>query len=82
MNNNNMEMLNGEFQDNEKVIRVLKNMDFSLIVGYQTLIAVYTLHYTFKNKTSFTIWAIQIKCNSMRLTIIQNTSMRKEKTSC
>ena len=55
---NNMKMLNGGFQDNKKIIKRLKKVNSSLIVGYQIFHNYVRSHYTFKNKTLFEICGI------------------------
>lgn len=35
MNNNKMEMMNGEIREREKVIRGMKKMDTPILPGYQ-----------------------------------------------
>ncbi len=74
MNNNQMERLNGEFRDREKVVRGIKKVDSVIIDGYQLYHNYVRPHMELKGKTPADMCRIIIEGNNKWKTIIQNAS--------
>ncbi len=74
MNNNQMERLNGEFRDREKVMRGIKKVDGAIIDGYQLYHNYVRPHMALDGKTPADKCGIIIEGNNKWLTLIQNAS--------
>jgi len=74
MNNNQMERLNGEFRDREKVVRGIKKVDSVIINGYQLYHNYIRSHMALGNMTPADKCGIIIQGNNKWLTLIQNAS--------
>ena len=74
MNNNQMERLNGEFRDREKVVRGIKKDDSVIIDGYQLYHNYVRPHMSLDNKTPADKCGIIIEGNNKWKTIIENAS--------
>ena len=72
MNNNQMERLNGEFRDREKVVRGIKKKDSVIIDGYQLYHNYIREHMALHGKTPADKAGIIIEGNNKWKTIIQN----------
>ena len=77
MNNNQMERLNGEFRDREKVVRGIKKVDSVIIDGYQLYHNYVRPHMSLKGKTPADMCGIDIQGDNKWKTIIQNASQKK-----
>lgn len=77
MNNNQMERLNGEFRDREKVVRGIKKDDSVIIDGYQLYHNYVRPHMALDGKTPADMCGIDVKGNNKWLTLIQNASKPK-----
>jgi putative transposase len=76
MNNNQMERLNGEFRDREKVVRGIKKVDSVIIDGYQLYHNYVRPHMALKGKTPADKCGIIIKGDNKWKTIIENASRK------
>ena len=74
MNNNQMERLNGEFRDREKVVRGIKKTDSVIIDGYQLYHNYVRPHMALNGKTPADICGIEIHGNNKWKTLIENAS--------
>jgi len=74
MNNNQMERLNGEFRDREKVMRGIKKVDGVVIDGYQLYHNYVRPHMALDGKTPADKCGIIIEGNNKWKTIIENAS--------
>ena len=74
MNNNQMERLNGEFRDREKVVRGIKKRDSVIIDGYQLYHNYVRPHMALDGKTPADMCGIDIKGDNKWKTIIQNAT--------
>jgi len=74
MNNNQMERLNGEFRDREKVVRGIKKVDSVIIDGYQLYHNYVRPHMALKGKTPADKCGIIIEGDNKWKTIIENAS--------
>lgn len=74
MNNNQMERLNGEFRDREKVMRGIKKVDGVIIDGYQLYHNYVRPHMSLDGKTPADMCGIEIKGLNKWKTIIENAS--------
>ena len=74
MNNNQMERLNGEFRDREKVMRGIKKVDGAIIDGYQLYHNYVRPHMALDGKTLADKCGIIIEGNNKWKTIIENAS--------
>ncbi|MBI1664025.1 MAG: IS1/IS6 family transposase [Nitrosopumilus sp.] len=72
MNNNQMERLNGEFRDREKVVRGIKKVDSVIIDGYQIYHNYVRPHMALDGKTPAQACGIDVQGNNKWLTLIQN----------
>ena len=78
MNNNQMERLNGEFRDREKVVRGIKKVDSVIIDGYQLYHNYVRPHMALKGKTPADKCGIIIEGNNKWKTLIQNSSIKRK----
>jgi len=78
MNNNQMERLNGEFRDREKVVRGIKKVDSVIIDGYQLYHNYVRPHMALKGKTPADKCGIIIEGNDKWKTLIQNSSIKRK----
>ena len=76
MNNNQMERLNGEFRDREKVVRGIKKDDSVIIDGYQLYHNYVRPHMALDGKTPADKAGIIINGENKWKTIIQNASKK------
>ncbi len=76
MNNNQMERLNGEFRDREKVVRGIKKDDSVIIDGYQLYHNYVRPHMALHGKTPADKAEIIINGENKWKMIIQNASKR------
>ena len=74
MNNNQMERLNGEFRDREKVVRGIKKKDSVIIDGYQLYHNYIREHMSLNGKTPADKAGIIIEGNNKWKTIIENSA--------
>jgi len=74
MNNNQMERLNGEFRDREKVMRGIKKVDGAVIDGYQLYHNYIRPHMALDGMTPADKCGIIIEGNNKWKTIIENAS--------
>jgi transposase-like protein len=74
MNNNKMERMNGEIRDREKVMRGLKNVDTSILKGYQIFHNYIREHESLDGKTPAEACGIKVKGENKWQTLIQNAS--------
>jgi transposase-like protein len=74
MNNNQMERLNGEFRDREKVVRGIKKKDSAIIDGYQLYHNYIREHMALNGKTPADKAGIIIEGNNKWKTIIENSA--------
>jgi transposase-like protein len=74
MNNNQMERMNGEFRDREKVVRGIKKDDSVLIGGYQIYHNYFRPHMSLEGKTPAEKCGISIEGTNKWITLIQNAS--------
>lgn len=74
MNNNQMERMNGEFRDREKVIRGVKSANSPLFDGYQIYHNYFRPHLGLDGKTPAEASGVKIEGNNKWLTLIQNAS--------
>lgn len=74
MNNNQMERMNGEFRDREKVMRGVKSADSPLFDGYQIYHNYFRPHMGLDGKTPAEKCGINIEGNNKWITLIQNAS--------
>ena len=77
MNNNNMERLNGEIRDREKVMRGIKTKDTVTLTGYQLYHNYIRPHQALKGQTPSDMCGIIVKGDNKWLTLIQNASKDK-----
>jgi len=75
MNNNQMERLNGEFRDREKVVRGIKKDESPLIDGYQIYHNYIRPHMSLNGKTPADKAGIIINGENKWKTLIQNASL-------
>jgi transposase-like protein len=80
MNNNQMERLNGEFRDREKVVRGIKKRDSAIIDGYQIYHNYIREHMALKGKTPADKAGIIIEGNNKWKTIIENAKFDSSKS--
>lgn len=76
MNNNQMERMNGEFRDREKVIRGVKSADSPLFDGYQIYHNYFRPHMSLDGKTPAEASGIKIQGNNKWITLIQNATKK------
>jgi transposase-like protein len=74
MNNNQMERMNGEFRDREKIIRGVKSTDSPLFDGYQIYHNYFRPHLGLDGKTPAEASGIKIGGQNKWVTLIQNAS--------
>ena len=74
MNNNQMERMNGEFRDREKVIRGVKSANSPLFDGYQIYHNYFRPHLSLDGKTPAEASGVKIEGQNKWITLIQNAS--------
>lgn len=74
MNNNQMERMNGEFRDREKIIRGVKSTNSPLFDGYQIYHNYFRPHLGLEGKTPAEASGVKIEGQNKWLTLIQNAS--------
>jgi transposase-like protein len=79
--NNKMERMNGEIRDRERVMRTFEKSDTPLLVGMQIYHNYVRPHMALKGKTPSEVAGIAINGENKWLTLIQNASLRRGKTS-
>ena len=77
MNNNQMERLNGEFRDREKVVRGIKKVDSVIIDGYQLYHNYVRPHMALDGNTPADMCGIEIQGLNKWRTIIENAIKNK-----
>jgi len=75
-NNNRMERFNGEIRDRERVMRLLKKTDSSILTGCQTYHNYVRPYMVLNGSTPADEAGVHIKGKDKWLTIIQNASKR------
>ncbi|MGA7367864.1 MAG: DDE-type integrase/transposase/recombinase [Nitrososphaeraceae archaeon] len=78
-NNNKMERMNGEVRDREKVMRGLKNVDTSVLPGYQMYHNYFRPHEGIGNVTPAEKCGIKIEGENKWMTVIQNAKREQVK---
>ena len=78
MHNNEMERMNGEVRDREKVIRGIKKVDSPTLKGYQLFHNYIRPHMSLEGKTPAEMCGIKVEGSNKWLTIIQNASQLKD----
>jgi hypothetical protein len=78
-NNNNMERMNGEIRDREKVVRGIKREDSPIIAGLQIYHNYVRSHMGLDGKTPADLAGIDVRGKDKWLTLIQNASRQKTK---
>lgn len=81
MNNNQMERLNGEFRDREKVMRGVKSAESPLFDGYQIYHNYFRPHLSLDGRTPAEAAGVNIQGVNKWITLIQNASKIKNVAS-
>ncbi len=76
MNNNKMEILNGEIRDREKVMRGLKKSDTPILTGYQIYHNYVRPHEALDGQTPADACGIKVQGKNKWITLIQNASQK------
>jgi hypothetical protein len=76
IHNNNMERLDGEIRDREKVVRGVEKPDSPLIEGYQIFHNLERPHVALDGKTPADLAGIEVQGENKWLTLIRNASKR------
>jgi hypothetical protein len=72
-----MEQLNGEVRDREKVMRGLKNVNTSVLTGYQLYHNFIRPHEGIANQTPAEMCGVKIEGDNKWKTIIENATLRQ-----